>query len=142
MGLKPAWALDLTTVDDEGKPWDFSLADQRRKAMRKLKEDKPLMLVACPMCAPFSTINELNYANMEESEIRKKLHDAMLHMKFALTLCLQQYLAGRLFVFEHPAGASSWSTKMMTDMLSREGVFLAKFDFCQLGMVASKGSGG
>ena len=54
----------------------------------------------------------------------------MLHMKFALTLCLQQYLAGRLFMFEHPAGASSWSTKMMFDMLSREGVFLAKFDFC------------
>ena len=142
MGLKPAWAMDLTTVDDEGKPWDFSRADQRRKALRKLKEDKPLMLVACPMCGPFSTINELNYANMKESEIRKKLHEAMLHMKFALTLCLQQYLAGRLFMFEHPAGASSWSTKMMTDMLSREGVFLAKFDFCQLGMVASKGSGG
>ena len=29
----------------------------------------------------------------------------------------------------------------MFDMLSREGVFLAKFDFCQLGMVVSKGSG-
>ena len=120
MGLKPAWALDLTTVDDEGKPWDFSRADQRKKAMKKLKDDTPLMLVACPMCGPFSTISELNYANMTEKEIREKLHGAMLHMKFALTLCLQQYLAGRLFMFEHPAGASSWSTKMMADMLSRK----------------------
>jgi hypothetical protein len=30
---------------------------------------------------------------------------------------------------------------MMFYMLSREGVFLAKFDFCQVGMVVSKGSG-
>ena len=30
----------------------------------------------------------------------------------------------------------------MIDMLSREGVFLAKFDFCQLGMVVSKGNVG
>ena len=140
MGLKLAWALDLTTVDDEGKPWDFSRADQRKKAMKKLKDDTPLMLVACPMCGPFSTISELNYANMTEKEIREKLHGAMLHMRFALSLCLQQYLAGRLFMFEHPAGASSWSTNMMADMLSRKGVYLAKFDFCQLGMVVSEKS--
>ena len=98
------------------------------------------MLVACPMCGPFSTINELIYTSMSESEIKENLHGAMLHMKFALTLCLQQYMAGRLYLFEHPAGAGSWSTKMMFDMLSREGVFLAKFDFCQFGMVVSKGS--
>ena len=129
MGLKLAWALDLTTADEEGKPWGFSRADPRRKALRMLIEDKPLMLVACPMCGPLSTMNELNYAHMSEGEIKERLHGAMLHMKFALTPCLQQYMAGRLFLFDHPAGASSWSTKMMFDMLSREGLVFCKIIF-------------
>ena len=58
----------------------------------------------------------------------------MLHMRFALTMCLQEFLAGRLFMFEHPAGASSWGTRMMHEMLGRQGVLLSTFDFCQLGM--------
>ena len=108
MGLKTAWAMNLTTLDESGNPWDFSQAAQRKKALRRLREDKPLMLVACPMCGPFSSMNELNYARMSEQQIRTRLHDAMMHMRFALSLCIQQYNAGRLFLFEHPAGASSW----------------------------------
>ena len=82
------------------------------------------------MCGPFSSINDLNYSKMSEEEIRKKLQDAMMHMRFALSLCLIQVAEGRMFMFEHPAGASSWGTKMMQEMLSKEGVYLTKFDFC------------
>ena len=57
-----------------------------------------------------------------------------MHMRFALSLCLMQLAKGRMFMFEHPAGASSWGTKMMQEMLSKEGVYLTKFDFCQLDM--------
>ena len=53
----------------------------------------------------------------------------MIHVKFALDLCLKKYMAGRLFLFEHPAGASSWSTNVMKDMLGLAGVHTAKFDF-------------
>ena len=74
-------------------------------------------------------MNELNYAHMSEQENIEKLHKAMLHMRFALSVCLQQCNAGRLFLFEHHAGASSWGTWMMTEMLAREGVYLEKFDF-------------
>ena len=120
MRMKSAWALDLTTLDEEGNPWDFSLPRQRKKALELLKKDKPLFLVACPMCGPFSSINDLNYGKMSEEEIRKKLQDAMMHMRFALSLCLVQVAEGRMFMFEHPAGASSWGTKMMQEMLSKE----------------------
>ena len=68
---------------------------------------KPLFLVACPMSGPFGGINKFNYAKMSEDEIRDKLQNGMLHMSFALTMYLQQFLVGRLFMFEHPAGASS-----------------------------------
>ena len=107
MRMKSAWALDLTTLDEEGNPWDFSLPRQRKKALELLKKDKLLFLVACPMCGPFSSINDLNYGKMSEEEIRKKLQDAMMHMRFALSLCLIQVADGRMFMFEHPAGASS-----------------------------------
>ena len=72
------------------------------------------------MCGPFSSINDFNYAKRSEYEIRDKLQNAMLHMRFALTMCLQQFPAGRLFMFEHPAGASLWETKMHA-MLGRAG---------------------
>ena len=122
MGLKPAWALDLTTRDvDDGKPWDFSNKEKRKKAAMLLEQDKPLLLVVSPMCGPFN-------ASME-------------HVKFALDLCLQQYKQGRFFIFEHSASAASWSTKMMQQMLNLEGITTAKFDFCQLGMETMGRSG-
>ena len=142
LGLRPAWSLDLTTVDPEdGKPWDFSMADKRAKAVRMLDRDKPLMLVACPMCGPFSAINNLNYAKMTPEEIKEKLKKAMEHVKFSLDLCLRQYKAGRLFVFEHPTSASSWSTDMLQQMADLEGVYTARFDFCQLGMTTKDETG-
>ena len=42
-------ALDLTTLDDEGNPWDFNLPTQRAKDTKLLDEEKPLMLITCPM---------------------------------------------------------------------------------------------
>ena len=73
MGLKPAWALDLTTrAVYEGKPLDFSNKEKRQKAARLLEQDKPLLLVVSPMCGPFSAMNNINYSTMEDEEVRKK----------------------------------------------------------------------
>ena len=131
MGLKPAWALDLTTLDPEdGEPWDFDNKDKRHKALRMLDEDKPLLLVVSPMCGPFSAMNNINYSKMPVDEGRTKIKGAMQHVKFALELCLKQYKESRFFIFEHPASASSWSTTMVRQMLSLQGIMTAKFDFC------------
>ena len=142
IGLRPAWSLDLTTSDPEdGKPWDFSFPDKRAKAIKMLDRDKPLMLIACPMCGPFSAMNNLNYAKMSAEETEEKLKSAMMHLKFSMDVCLRQYKAGRMFVFEHPTSASSWSTDMVKHMANLEGVYTAKFDFCQLGMLTKDGAG-
>ena len=123
LGLRPAWSLDLTTVDpDDGMPWDFAVAAKRRKAVGLINRDKPLLLIACPMCGPFSSMNNLNYAKMDDADAKEKLRKAMDHVKFALDLCLQQYRAGRLFLFEHPTSSSSWSTAMMQQVMGLEGV--------------------
>ena len=99
-----------------------------------ISKDKPLLLVVCPMCGPFSSMNNLNYGKMDSADAKEKLENAMEHVKFALDLCMQQYSAGRLFMFEHPTSASFWSTTMMQQMMNLEGVYASKFDFCQLGM--------
>ena len=142
MNLKAAWALDLTVRDpDDDQPWDLSDPGKQAKTKKKINEDKPLMLVVCPMCGPFSTMMNWNYAAMETEQVREILDKAMEHLKFALELCVMQHQAGRLFLFEHPVGASSWETEMIRTVASLEGVHLAKFDFCQLDM-KTKGKDG
>jgi hypothetical protein len=134
LGMKAAWSLDLTVMDDDGEPWDFTVAAKKAKAMRLLKEDCPALLVTSPMCGPFSSWQGLNYENKSDEEIKELLAPALAHLKFTMDLCYEQYRRGRYFVFEHPAGASSWSTAMVTKMLELEGMRKVTFDFCMLGM--------
>ena len=53
-GCSPGLAMDLTTNDDEGNPWDFSLPHMRDKAERLLDLERPLFLIGSPMCTAFS----------------------------------------------------------------------------------------
>ena len=48
-----------------------------------------------------------NYAKMDPEDIHGQLNAAMKHHKFAMDLCLEQYKAGRLCLFEHPVVARS-----------------------------------
>ena len=65
MGLHSAWASDLTVMDaEDGMPWDFKLPAKRKRAIELLDRDKPAMLIACPMCGPFSTMNNFNHVKM------------------------------------------------------------------------------
>ncbi len=48
-------SLDLTGCDEQGKPWDFNLKEQRDKAEKILDEQRPLLLIGTPMCTAFST---------------------------------------------------------------------------------------
>ena len=143
MGLAAGWALDLTEVDpDDNEPWDFSKKEKRDKAMCKLKQDEPLMLIVSPMCGPFSQLQSLfNYPKQEHEHVERQLKDAMEHVKFSLEMCLEQYTKGRLFMFEHPAGAASWSMQAIQQMKSLEGVSATKFDFCMLGMKTTDSEG-
>ena len=74
MGMNASWALDLTEVDqDDGMPWDLSKPEKRSKAVKRLDEDKPLMLIGCPMCGALSTWQNTNYDKMNDKEKRLKI---------------------------------------------------------------------
>ena len=58
--LIPGFALDLTTCDSDGASWDFDMKHMRDRAMSKLKNEKPLLLIGSPMCTAFSTWQRIN----------------------------------------------------------------------------------
>ena len=60
IGPGAAWFLDLTKVDPvDGRPWDFSFEMKRKRAVELLEREKPLLFTACPMCGPFSALQNL-----------------------------------------------------------------------------------
>ena len=136
MGLSARWALDLVEVDPhEGMPWDFSKQDKRAKVFKIVQEDKRFMLISSPTCAPLSALQSLfNYPRQNDGYVKHKLQDAISHAKVCLELCLEQYAIGKLSLFEHPAGAASWSMRAMREMKLLEGVRAVKFYACMLGM--------
>ena len=54
-------ALDLRTLKPNGEPWDFNRLHMRNKAVRKLLQDKPLVLIGSPMCTDGGSMMELNW---------------------------------------------------------------------------------
>ncbi len=143
LGLADGWALDLTGTDPEDeKPWDFNDEAKRDKAKKMVKADKPVMLILSPMCGPFSRLQELfNYPRQDRFEVEEKIKEALMHLKFVVELCLIQHEAGRLFLFEHPASASSWSSEVIQYLADVKGVHHVKFDFCMLGMTTKDADG-
>eukprot|EP00973_Karenia_brevis_P069242 9627401-Karenia_brevis.AAC.1 len=88
------WALDLHTCDEDGREWDFNYADMRDRAYKKVAADKPLLVVLSPMCAPFSMLQNINYAKDEPDKVRKKIRYGIRHLAFAMKICRIQLEQG------------------------------------------------
>ena len=65
IGIMPGTAFDLTGTDELGNPWDFNIPEQRRKAERRLGQEKPALLIGSPMCTPFSNLQNINNAKRD-----------------------------------------------------------------------------
>lgn len=135
-GLRPGFSLDLIEQNSEGKFWDFSSPSMRKEALIRYEREQPEMLVLSPMCGPFSQLQGLNYSKMRPDDAESKLREGITHLKFSMTLCKMQSDKTRLFIFEHPQGARSWSIDMVKAMMELPGVVIVDFDFCQFGMTS------
>ncbi len=49
VGMISGFALDLTTNDEKGEPWDFTKPEKRYKAMQWVKQKAALLLIVSPM---------------------------------------------------------------------------------------------
>ena len=69
-GLRRGFAFDKEWVDEvTGHAWDFNSITMSNKAVRRVLEDKPLLLIGCPMCTIYSSMNQINHAKMSSEEV-------------------------------------------------------------------------
>ena len=99
--------------------------------------DKPTLLIGSPMCTAFSQMNNINYSKMDPSEEERRLAYGRKHFEFCTKLYDIQWRAGRYFLHEHPAEASSWHEKCISNLLQRHGVARVNGDLCQYGMTTT-----
>ena len=134
LGYEAGFALDLTTVDEDGVAWDFTVASIREKALRLQRTTRPKMLMLCPPCTMFSALQNINKYKWTAEQYQTKMEEAMMHIAFSVLLALRQVEHGGYFVFEHPVGASTWQLEWMTLLYKCKNVSRVNFDFCMLWM--------
>ena len=54
LNVVPSFAFDLTTSGGDGRLCDFDEKEMRDRAIRRAREDKPMLLIGSPMCTAFS----------------------------------------------------------------------------------------
>jgi hypothetical protein len=135
----PGFALDLTTADTDGLLWDFDSKVMRDRAMKKLKEERPLLLIGSPMCTAFSTWQRINNLIRDPVTVNAEKKRAIVHLEFCMELYREQIRHGRFFVHEHPAYATSWQEPSVEKLMGEIGVEKATCDQCLYGSSAENG---
>ena len=132
--------MDLSTADADGALWDFDSKVMRDRAMKKLKDERPMLLIGSPMCTAFSTWQRINHKIRDPYIVECEKRRAVMHFRFCVDLYMEQIEGGRYFVHEHPAHATSWQEDCMKKLMGEPGVETATCDQCMYGSEAADGS--
>ena len=76
-GIKPGWSLDLTTYDTDGRPWDFEQPETRRRAKKRIEEEKPMFIIGSSMCTNFSILMNINWKKMHPDDAKRRWTNAV-----------------------------------------------------------------
>ena len=139
-GLTPGLALDITTIDpDDNQPWDFNNVAKRTKALKLIRETKPLFVIGSPMCRRWSSWQHLNDSRRSPDEVRREKLKEMVHLDFVAQVYREQIEGGRFFLHEHPDAATSWQQECIEDILQIPGVQRTTGHQCQYGQQVQQG---
>ena len=119
--MRAGWSFDVTTADADGKRWDFNQMEMRNRAVRRVLTDQPLFPIGSPMYIAFSAMNRINYSKTDKAEVEAKMAYGSSHLELCAKLYAIQWKAGRYFLHEHLAEASSWHEECRMKMLKRQG---------------------
>jgi len=129
--LRGGWSMDVNFVDPiTGRKWDLSDSEDQQRARKMLYKDKPKLLVASPPCTLFSQMQNLS-GGVKDRDAWEK---AVAMVEFSVEMCIRQAKAGRFFVFEHPAYASSWKLPCLQRLQEVTGSETVLFHMCRFGM--------
>ena len=127
----PGFALDLTTKDEFGQPWNFDDERQRRRAREMIEAQRPMLLIGSPMCTAFSAWQFINHKKRDPTVVSREYVRAMVHIRFTMQLYELQLSAGRYFLHEHPAQATSWAEAEVQKIQRMPGIQTVVGDQCQ-----------
>ena len=121
-GVKTGEAMDILTG------WDFTKDEHKRMAKEYINKYKPGLIVGSPMCAMFSALQNLTPLSEEKQH---RWREDRKHLQFVGEL-YKQVKEGRWFLHFHPASATSWSLREITDVMDM-GVDVTA-DQCMFGL--------
>jgi len=113
-----------------GKSWDLSRTETQEAARRLLRKTRPKLLIVSPPCTLFSQL--LNISGGPKDPV--KFAEAVRLVEFAVDMCMEQRKAGRKYIFEHPAGATSWRLPCLQELREQEDARSVVFNMCRFGM--------
>ena len=91
----------MITADVNGALWDFDSKVLRDRAMKRVKEERPQLLIGSPMCTAFSIwqriSNLIRCAVTSAAEKKRAVED----LDFCMELYREQMRHGRYFLHEH-----------------------------------------
>jgi hypothetical protein len=141
-GLVAGSTFDLC-ADVAGVAWDFTRPDDRRRALERIRAEEPFLVVGSPPCTMFSRLQvNLNARKMGKEVWRKRWREAEVLLVFAAVVYKLQVQAGRHFLHEHPAGATSWQHPAIVRLLAAPGVGAVVAHQCQFGLETNAVGGG
>ena len=94
--------MDLSTKDDDGRVWDLSMADMRKRAVKRINKDKPLLIVGIPSCTDWSTMMGIHWGKLGQEEKNRRMKEARHHLRFCI----------KIYRHREVSRASSWSRIM------------------------------
>ena len=115
------FALDLTTADYDGQPWDFDRLEMRDRALQRFRCEEPLLLEGSSMRTAFSTWQRINDGIRGKAILEVGKRRAVTHFNFCINFYRELLRNGMCFLHEHPAFASSWQEEYMKELIRRSG---------------------
>ena len=94
--------------------WNFDLAKDRARFLKRLKNEEPDEILITPTCKLWSALQELSASRSEEARkmlIWKRQVDHDTHLAFTSVIYEAQRRAGRHATTEHPYTSRAWKTK-------------------------------
>ncbi len=139
-GLVAGSTFDLR-ADVDGATWDFQKPQDRKRALDRIRAEEPFLVVGSPPCTMFSSLQNLR-ADKGTAEWEARRRAAEVLLVFAAAVYQLQIQAGRHFLHEHPAGATSWTHPAIAKLRSIPSVGVVVAHQCAFGLQTSVRGGG
>jgi hypothetical protein len=119
--------------------WNADLWEDRGAMLRWVDTTRPAVVIACPPCTMYSSLQRTNKRKIGEGRWDEKMKVAAVYLKFAMLVCKMQAQRGDGFVFEHPETASSWADSDVASVAALDGVKQVTFDQCRFDLMLPSG---